>query len=159
MRAARGKPEVGDVFRIPLGDGNFGFAQYVMADFDRPNSHGHLLRIFALRNGPSPSEEELFASGDAFPPMYVGLPMAIRKAGWEKILHCPVVDFAYPTFRYCPPMEKGVNDGWFLWDGSEMKPIGKLPLELRKLNLLCIVGPLVVVRRLLTGESLEQVML
>jgi hypothetical protein len=153
------KPEIGDVYRIPLSDGRFAYAHYVYSDFGRAQSHGWLVRVLDIIDNGYATVDQLSRAGDLFPPVYVGLRAPIEQGLWQKIATIPPSGFHYPTFRVNMKMKNGTSDAWSLWNGREMEYIGNLPEELRKLSILTIVGYVALRQRIATGECIEQVMI
>src|SRR5579863_2817556 len=135
--------KLGDVFQIPLPDRRWAVCQYVF----RSQELGFLVRVFDLLTfEPVSSLEVLKERKNLFPPVFVGLQASARSGRWQRIGNFGIGFFEHPEFRQTMGTKPGVYDDWRVWDGFHTRKIGKLPEELRSLELKCIWG----------DEALEQ---
>jgi hypothetical protein len=147
------RPQIGDLFEIPLSDGRKAIGQYVY--FDRKN--GPLIRIF---NFFAPLDQAVVldrinTAELLFPPVITGLFAAIRTGIWRIIGHLPVDDFQQPCFVSAFYDERSGNYGtWYLWDGTDYVALGKeLPEKYQKLERLVVWHPNNIVMRIETGDN------
>jgi hypothetical protein len=142
----------GDCFAIPLPDGRHAYCKYMFWNDD----FGYLIRVFdtVTEAGlPIASDADLQSAGEMFPPVFVGLKAAIRNQRWKFIGNLPVTEFRFPVFRATSATKPGQYDNWWLWDGQERRFIGKLPTELRSLEIEQIWGYELLEERIATGKN------
>ena len=129
--------KVGEFFEIPLPNGRFAYCQHVAFH----QEFGFLIRVFKkVTDQPISSLQELQGVGEMFPPVFVGLREAVKSGGWKRTGFLPVVDFGFPMFKVTNGTKPGEYSDWYLWDGERERFIGKLPPELRSLELKSIWG-------------------
>jgi len=147
------RPKLGDVFEIPLTNGQRTFGQYVYYD----SENGPLVVIFRLIAQPDEEIDvkRLKSSGLLFPPVITGLFAALRSGLWKVIGRLPTDDFEYPYFTSAFYDERSGKYGmWHLWDGSISRPIGyDLPEEYQSLERLIVWHPLNLVKRIESGDN------
>ena len=141
----------GDVYRIPLPDGRYAFAQYLQWN----DQLGCLMRVFDyISSRELESVSELQAAGEMFPPVFVGLKGAVKAGRWKKIGILPVPSFRFPQFRCTSATKPGTYENWWLWEGGQQRFIGKLPPELRSLEVEVAWGYEMLEHRISTGKNL-----
>ena len=85
--------------------------------------------------------------------MFVGL-YAAANDRWKRIGTLPVEPFQFPLFRAANgPVRPGENDYWSLWDGQESHFIGKLPAELRRLEIELVWAAHLIEERIVSGRN------
>lgn len=145
------RPKVGDVYQIPLPDGRFAFAQYLQWNEEM----GCLIRVFDFLLDHEPeSLAALKLAGEMFPPVFAGLKAAVKADRWKRIGSMPVPNFTFPTFRCTSATKPGTYENWWLWDGGAQRFIGKLPEELRSLEVEVSWGYELLEERIATGKNL-----
>lgn len=128
---------VGDFYRIPLPDRRFAYCQHVY----RVESYGDVVRVFnRLTSAPLSSPEGLEKAGLLFPPVFAALVAAVRGKRWQLIGNEPIRGFVLPKFRFTMGTKPGTYDDWRIWDERKTRRVGKLPAELRSLELKCVWG-------------------
>lgn len=145
------RPAIGDLVRIPLGDGRSGYAQYVHFDPD----NGPLLQVLDVVSRVPPEIDELVSAKPMFPPVITGLFHAVRSGRWERIGKTPVRLFKYPMFVMQAGSEGMEPQQWWLWDGRKERrlPPGALPSQYRTLEILQVWPPEALEERIRTGAS------
>jgi hypothetical protein len=145
------KIKAGDIFEIPLSNGQRAFGQYVFFD----KKMGPLVQIFDLIRKEDVYIDELKHAQLLFPPIITGLMAAINTGLWRVVGHFPVERFVYPGFVSTFYDDKTGKIGiWYLWDGEKSIRIGReLPEEYKKLEFLCVWDPHDVAHRIETGEN------
>lgn len=147
----RKRLKIGDIFEIPLSDGQKAYGQYVLAD----KENGPMIRVFDLITKHSIGVDEITRCSNMFPPIIVGLKAAIKTGQWIIVGSSSVKDFDSPDF--ISAMYDGVNDKmgmWYLWDGSESKYVSLgyiLPEKYRELEQLIVWSPDNLKKRIETG--------
>lgn len=143
--------KIGDVFEIPLSDGRKTYGQYVYWD----NRYGPLVQIYDLITRDRATVTQVLNSLPLFPPIIVGLKAAIKTGVWEIIGYSPISIFPYPLFRSALYDSRLKKTGmWYLWDGSQLNPIGyDLPKQYEQLELLVVWSPDDVRERIETGAN------
>lgn len=120
----RKRPKVGDVFEIPLSNGQKAYGQYVFKD-DRM---GPLIQVFDLVTEKElPIDGLITALGNArllFRPVITGLFAAIRAGVWQIVGHMPVRRFVYPKSVSVIHENYEQQGDWFLWDGMRSIRLG-----------------------------------
>ena len=147
--------KIGDVYQIPLPNGHFAFAQYVYLH----SLMGYLVRVFyhIQETGDTiPSPEQLLASGQRFPPVFVGLVAAVRTGKWRRVGKFPVENFQFPVFRTTSAAKLGIRDDWQLWDGECYRFVGKLPEEYRSFEIRQVWGLGNLAARIVGGRKWEE---
>jgi hypothetical protein len=140
----------GDVYQIPLPDGRFAFAHYLLWS----DQLGCLMRVFDfISSSQLESEYELQSAGELFPPVFVGLKGAVKVGRWKKIGFLPVPPFRFPQFRSTSATKPGTYENWWLWEGGEQYFIGKLPPALRSLEFEVVWGYEMLENRIATGKN------
>lgn len=150
------KTEVGDIYRIPLPEGKFAYAQFIFFD----TKYGGIVRIFEpiFDSEDSVELDKLLSTELRFPPVYVGISAAIKSYGWEIVDNTQVVNFIFPGFISTLPNPKtGEATTWYLWDGKELVRLGiTLPNKYKKLEFLSIYSPDLIVERIISGHKPEE---
>lgn len=142
---------IGNVYQLPLPDGRFAFAQYLQWS----ESDGPLVQVYDLiLDRELRSLAELNEARALFPPVFVSLATCTRSGRWKRVGTRPVPEFEFPTFRAIDVFKPGTYEGWSLWDGYEVKFIGKLPRDLRSLEVLFVWGCEGLEERIATGRNL-----
>ena len=150
MVQKRFKP--GDCFAIPLPGGRHAYCQYLGWN----DELGYLVRVFDYITAaglPMASVGGLETVGEMFPPVFVGLKASIKSQRWKFIGNLPVTEFRFPMFRATSATRPGQYDNWWLWDGQERRFIGKLPVELRSLEIEQVWGDELLEERIATGKD------
>lgn len=143
--------KIGDILLIPLGDGRYGYAQYV---YFHP-LYATLLRVLDVITDTPETAPPASTTGDLFPPVFVGLNAPIREKAWSIVGHVQVKDFKFPLFR----CRQGIEDvpgqyyDWLIWDGETYERIGELPEEYRSLEYLVGRGSDSLEVRIATGNN------
>jgi len=115
---------------------------------------GCLVRIFnRTTTDVLTSGEDLKRAEEMFPPVFVGLPISVRKGRWRFIGNIPVRDYPIPAFRATSATKPGTYKNWWIWDGQKDQFIGKLPTGLRSLELKCVWGDELLEDRIATGKN------
>jgi hypothetical protein len=139
---------VGDIYEIHLPNGRWAYAQYLLHN----DQLGYLIRILdSVREEPVRSTDELTASGNLFPPVFLGLLATVRSGRWKLIGNLPVQPFSFPHFRNTIGTKPGTYHDWHIWDGVKSVRIGDLPLELRTLELEQVWGDEGLEERIVAG--------
>ncbi len=147
----RRRPHVGDIVRIPLTHGRWGYCQFVHAD----PKFGPLIQVFDLiTDAPISAPEEVASAQPLFPPVITGLFAAVSRGGWTVIGQLPVKDFKYHGFvSTFYDQNSGRAAIWFLWDGSDSIRLGdRIPPQHRGKEYLVVWDPSDVAARIETGE-------
>jgi hypothetical protein len=142
---------IGDVFEIPLANGQKVYGQYVYWD----RRMGPLVQILDIRTDRDATLEEISNSGPLFPPVITGVFAAVRTGMWSVIGNLPVEGFVYPSF-IAPVYDSKTRKVhmWYLWDGKKYRRLGeKLPDRYKRLEQLVVWSPHDVVHRIETGEN------
>jgi Immunity protein 26 len=137
------KPRPGDIYRIALPDGLFAYAHVLLIHAE----YGYLVRVFD-RVGQETPVQDLTNSGELFPPVFVALTQATKAGAWRRVGTLPVSAFEFPTFRLSP-----LYENWCIWDGAaERRFIGRLPQEMRSLEIEMIWSYQFLAERIATGH-------
>lgn len=148
MTTARIK--VGGCYEIPLSDGRYAYCQYLAWN----DQLGCLIRVFGkITNEPIRSVENLCGAGEMFPPVFVGLRTSVRSGRWKFVGRLPIGEFRFPLFRATSATKPGEYDNWWLWDGKEQRFIGRLPEELRSLEIELVWGDELLEDRIAYGKN------
>jgi hypothetical protein len=140
--------KLGDCFEIPLPNGRFAYCQHI----NRNPTLGFLVQVFShLSHEPVQSINDLLGQPLMFPPVFVGLQATARDERWKRIGNLPVTSFVFPHFRQTVGTKPGTYSSWSVWDGEHTRHIGKLPKELRKLELECVWGDQALEERIMAG--------
>jgi hypothetical protein len=137
----------GQCFRIRVGDRGFAMAQYVLWTKNGP--------LFRLNDNINNSTAD-FAKLIGVASKYIiigGILGALKKGWWTYAGRLPVSPFEHPKFRFSFGIKPGVYHDWKIWDGTDMKFIGELPVDLQNLEFLCGWSPQALEKRLLTGKN------
>jgi len=146
-----GRIKVGDVYQIPLPDGRHAFVQYLQWS----EQLGYLIRVFDRISGSElESVGELSSAGELFPPVFAGLKGAVKTGRWKKVGTLPVPPFRFPLFRCTSATKPGTYENWWLWEGGPQRFIGKLPSEMRALEVEVVWGYEMLEERIATGHNL-----
>ena len=141
--------KVGDVYRIGLPDGRIAYCHVLQVHPD----YGYLVRVLNYISDKDVSLTELSRVGNLFPPVFVNLVSGIKSGFWENIGSIPVSGFTFPTFRLSVSTTPGEHTNWWLWDGGARRFIGKLPEELRSLEVELIWSHELLADRIATGDN------
>ena len=140
---------VGDCFQMTLPDGRFAYCQYIQWN----EKLGYLIRVFdRISEEPLPVEA-LRGCKELFPPVFVGLKASVASGRWKRIGSLEVPKFRFPTFRCTSATKPGIYENWWLWGGGEQRFIGKLPPELRSLEIELVWGDELLEERIATGRN------
>jgi hypothetical protein len=140
---------IGDVYRIGLPDGRSAYSQVLHFHQD----YGYLVRVLNLISNEYVSVPELTHVCNLFPPVFVNLVGGIKGGLWKKVGNMPLSDCTFPTFRSSVATTHGEHNNWWLWDGGERRFIGKLPEELRSLEVELIWSHEILAERITTGDN------
>jgi hypothetical protein len=146
---------VGDVYRIALGEGQFGYMQYLCDD--RTQLGSNVVRVFdcIAREGAEPELSQILCEPIAFV-AHVALPVGIKRSVWEKIgrgaapgkidtLFCQANDYGKPDMK--------TSSNWSIWRINEpMVKVGRLDVAQHQAELGLVVNPYDIVSRLRTGR-------
>lgn len=146
--------KIGDVYSFKLPNGQFGYARYL---FNHPKM-SKLVEIKAVIDDGSASLADVLAAPRLFPPVFVGLNVAVRLGFWRKIGSSAVCDFQFPRFRRSLRglmrfPEEGSYDDWEIWDGSAYSRIGKLSKEYEGLEFIAVWSSDLLEDRVATGAN------
>jgi hypothetical protein len=143
------RPKEGDVFEIPLFNGEKAYGQYLFH-----SKMGPIIQVFDLISTNEMDVEKIILSKQLFPPVITGLYAAIKKGLWRVVGNRPIVNFIHPIFiSTLYDQVSGKARIWFLWDGEEYKKIGHvLPEEYKKYEFLVVWDPLTIVQRIESGK-------
>jgi hypothetical protein len=72
----------------------------------------------------------------------------------EENWRASVPQFEFPLFRCTSATKPGTYDNWWLWDRGSQRFIGKLPPELRKLEVEVVWDYEMLENRIATGHNL-----
>lgn len=142
--------QVGDCFSIPLPNGRHAYCQYLAYN----QKLGSLIRVFdKTTRAPLSSIDELRGVREMFPPVFVGLRASTRSGRWKLVGRLPVAPFHFPKFRSTHGAKPGVYDDWSLWDGEKKEFVGRLPPQLRSLEIELVWGDELLEERIATGRN------
>jgi hypothetical protein len=142
--------KVGDCYEIRLPDGRYAYCNYLAWN----DQLGCLIRVFdKVTDAPLASVEQLKCAGEMFPPVFVGLRASVKSGRWKFKGALPVEDFRFPMFRATSATKPGEYENWYLWDGREQRFIGKLPAELRALEIELVWGDELLEERIAFGRN------
>jgi len=144
--------KLGDVFAIDLPDGRIG---YVHVLYVHPK-YGYLVQVLDRITREEISETDLTDTGGQFPPVFVDLIGGVKSGSWKKIGNLPIRDFVFPTFRLTVATKPGTYENWWLWSGAERRFIGKLPAEMRSLEVEQVWGYEILAERIATGRNYDE---
>lgn len=146
---------IGDIIKIQLRNGRFGYGQVVFLDVRSDRSGlGVMIRVFNYTSKGAVPLTDLPLKGEMFPPIYVlGIKPALRHDGWRIIGNLPVGKFVYPKFRQTFNAKPGLNNDWQIWDGNRWKFVGRLSPKQRSLELYCAWGSRAIEQRIKTGVN------
>jgi hypothetical protein len=114
---------------------------------------GYLVKVFGkVTDDRLTSVEELQGVDAMFPPVFVGLRASVRTGRWTFIGRLPVQDFTFPRFRSTYGTKPGTYDDW-IWDGAHREFVGRLPPELRPLEIKLVWGDELLEDRIASGEN------
>lgn len=140
--------KIGDVFEIPLSNGNNGYGQYLFQ-----SKMGPLIQVFDVSSNKIEDVDEIIHSPKQFPPILCGLKGAVYEQIWTVIGNVPVKDFIHPIFVTTLWDKKGNAIFWYTWDGQKFSKIDKvLPKEYKKCEFLSVYPPQMVAERIETKE-------
>lgn len=142
--------KIGDVYQIPLPDGRFAFAHYLQWN----DQLGCLVKVFDhISRSEVESVAEIRSDGELFPPVFAGLKGAVKTGRWKRVGTLPVPPFQFPLFRCTSATKPGTYENWWLWEGGQQRFIGKLPPELRSLEVEVVWGYEMLEHRIATGQN------
>ena len=142
--------KLGACFQIPLRGNRYACCQYVASD----EKYGDLVRVFRkICDEPITSPSDVAGSGEAFPPVFVGLRATIKSGRWQRIGNLRVDNFKFPEFRSSFGTLPGVYTDWWIRDRDQSRFVGPLPPELRKLELDQVWGDELLEERIATGVN------
>lgn len=146
--------QLGDVFAIPLPNGQTAYGQYVFRD----KEWGPLIWVFDyLSEDEGDSEcvlEKLAGAGVLLGPVITGLGAAIRAGLWRIVGGLPISGFRYLGFLNVFSENNRPRGSWSYWDGNEKRILGRrLPEEYKNVELLVVWDPKNLARRIATGEN------
>ena len=140
--------KIGDVFEIPLSNGNESYGQFLSR-----TKMGALVQVYDVSSKEINDIEAIVNSPKLFPPILCGLFAAIKEQIWTVIGNVPVKDFIHPIFVTTVWDKKGNAIFWSTWDGQKFQKIGKeLPEKYKKCEFLSIYPPQMVSERIETKE-------
>ena len=150
FQMAASRITVGDCYEIPLPDGRYAYCQYI-----RWNEQlGYLIRVLdRVTEAPVSSVDQLRGAGEMFPPVFVGLPASVKSGRWKFVGTLPVAEFTFPMFRATSATKPGTYNNWYLWDGQKQRFIGRLPPELRSLEIEQVWGDELLEERIASGRN------
>lgn len=142
---------IGDYLAIPLPDGRSAYGQYV---YFHP-LYATLVRILDIISSSEAPMGELDSAGDLFPPVFVGINVALRMKLWRIVGRAQPKAFVFPLFRCRQGLERqpGTYNDWLLWDGESYKRQGLLPVEYRGLEYLVGWSSDGLEKRIATGKN------
>jgi hypothetical protein len=144
------KIQIGDIFEFRIPGDRYAYCQYVHWN----EQDGYVVRVLdKITDRPVSSVGELSDAGDLFPPVFVGLRTSVSSGRWKQIGNAAVKDFRLPQFRAIAVRKPGTYENWWLWDGKTERFIGKLPPELRSLDLRQVWGDELLEERIATGRD------
>jgi Immunity protein 26 len=113
---------------------------------------GYLIRVFdRISSEPLDSTSGLEHAGLLFPPVFVGLPVPVRRERWKRIGNMTVQHFMHPKFRETIGTKPGTYHDWRVWDGRQTVKVGDLPDNMRSLELLSVWGDEALENRIISG--------
>ena len=142
---------VGDVFEIPLSNGEKAYGHFVFRD----KKNGLFIQVFdVITDGIEIKIEDLIQYDYMFPPVLTDPIGAVKTGMWTKIGKIPVMNFVYPIFiSSIYDYRTGKVQNWFLCEPDESIPLGPiLPEEYKSLEYRVIWNPLAIVERIETGQ-------
>jgi hypothetical protein len=144
---------VGDVFEIPLSNGERAFGHYMRSD-----RMGPLIQVYdiIMAGDESGTEilERLRSAERLFPPIYTGLGAAVRTGLWRVIGRLPTAGFERPAFVSVHHEGFRPIGPWYYRCGEEMTRLGERLLdEYKQLEFLAVWSPHDVAHRIETGEN------
>ncbi len=145
---------IGDVYRVELGPGFYGYAHHVATDTACRYAQGDLVSVFNFQGDAEADLHRLPQAGYKFGPVYMSLADGERSGKWVHVGSIPVSDFRYPLFRHLFLPQKGLNARWHLWDGCQLKPVGNLSPSMRHLEILIVNPPSGNEERMRSGTSI-----
>src|SRR6187200_1734941 len=77
----------GDYIEIPLGDGRFGYAQYIHDDRRDGQGYGALVQVLDVISNERVDPVELDGRGALFPPVFVGVAVPVKTGRWKVVGH------------------------------------------------------------------------
>lgn len=141
---------LGDCFQIPLPGSRYACCQYVASD----EKYGDMVRVFRkICSDPIASPGVVAESGEAFPPVFVGLRASVKSGRWQRIGHLPVYDFKFPQFRSSFGSVPGKYSDWWIRDRNGSVFVGRLPLHMRELELDQVWGDELLEERIVSGVN------
>jgi Immunity protein 26 len=116
---------VGHLIQIPLFDGGFAYALYVM----KSGWGGNIIWVFdSVRDKPISSMKEIEPTF-LFPPTQTFLGYAISSGIWQSLGKYPhTIEIPHPTFR------NPSSNGWRFWSGGEWTFSEILPKDGEKME-------------------------
>ncbi len=148
----RAKP--GDVLRVPLPDGQFGYLHYVMFDDDFYKAGSLVVALDRITTEPLDSAEPLSGIDWLFGPVYVGIWAGQKMEGWKLIGRLPVTPFEMPSFRYpADDLRPGKKTSWRIISPKGDFYVGERPQEYRNLEMFSGESIWSIAERIATGKS------
>jgi len=124
----------------------------IASTFYRVESYGDVVRVFQqITAEPLSSPDGLEKERLLFPPVFVALVAAVRGKLWQLIGNVPVGEFALPRYRFTMGTKPGTYDDWRIWNERKTVKVGKLPTEMRSLELKCVWGCEALAERIAAG--------
>ena len=147
-------PRLGDVIEIPTPKG-FAYAQYT----HKHTKYGYLIRVFpqVCSERPESFKKIILES----PRIISFFPLgAACKRGIVKIVSNELISAAsrdFPVFRSGLANSNGKVENWWLWDGVNEWPIGKLKDGMEKYPIRGIWNDTLLIERIVEGWCHENV--
>ncbi|HEX8515801.1 MAG TPA: Imm26 family immunity protein [Bacteroidia bacterium] len=147
------KIKAGDIFEVPLSNGKKQYIQFIFKNLNELG--GDLIRAydFELEKNEEVNTKELISKPIKFY-CHGMLLLGIKLAMWSKIGNEPIEpNFEEPTFRGADEVYSMTKKSykWYLKKGADVKWIGELKEEYKKLPKAGVTPPIGVVRQLETG--------
>jgi hypothetical protein len=137
--------KIGSIYKIDLGDDCFAYCQIIAFN----SQMGYLVRVFKYRGIFESDVEEIIDSGELFPPVFVGVAMALRSKNWVRIKKLKISEEEIPFFRASNAAQLDINDdSWRIWDGNSYSPPRRLSESEKALETCSVWGYLALNERI-----------
>jgi hypothetical protein len=107
--------KIGSIYKMQLADDRFAYCQIIACH----SLMGYLVRVFRYCESAEIDLNQVSKLEALFPPVFVGVAMAVRSKNWVLLGKSPVVQEKIPLFRSSNAAQlDDKDDSWSIWDGS-----------------------------------------
>lgn len=148
---SKARVRVGDVYAVPLGDGRYGYVQYIK----QSDRRGPLLKVFNMvTKDRIQHAESLSEVDDMFGPIMGNIWSSVKMGTWEYLGKLAVPNIPWPQMvnGHLDPIKKCVHTWFLITEHEDIRLGSRLPAEYRALEFALIWTADSIADRIRTGE-------